>query len=476
MKDKQDEKLLDDAIRNKLASATEEVPDYLWNKISVKSKRRKGLLWFFGSVSGFLFQDILMAALMVFVSTASPSFTNYATVAADKKPNHVIRNSIDGKNENSSNTNLISESPDFKSSEVENNSLKKSTITDSNAKLSISNKKSVTHKEYSKRTSTNSNHTDNSVKKNKRRTANNSDERLLALADPLSVKNNKTMNVNAAENNYFSDRENIQSILLKELGLFDVRENQDEVNAKEVKSFEKRASLPISIRLAAGTVYNNSKIKSSKELKNTTADWFNKSSALLIADIRIANNWLIAAGIQQEQSGLSVSISDPVSLSNWDVDTITGYIVSPFNPPVPYIYYDSSIVNTVIQKMYSGNVDVKFTTVTLQLERSLHKNAFDFRVGAGIGLNVSAISKGELILQDAESNESIAMDNVFKNQVSLSLLGSFETGYYIGSIFEPFVRIQYNKSIGNLMNDNSVLDYQHETITGSAGIRIRIKN
>jgi hypothetical protein len=470
MKNKQDEKLFDDALRFRLASAAEEVPGHLWDKISAKSKRRKGLLWFFGSITGFLFQDILMAALLVLVSAASPSFTGYERTAAEKL-NDVSSGNIYIKDGSHSKTNAVTGLNDVKEkSSVTDNRI--AAVKNMEEQSAIYNKKESDHKQYHESKAVNPHFTHSDMGR-KRKVKDDSDKTLLASANQFAVMHDKENGLPDSENRDDLSSEDVSFIVLRKLIVLDVPSKEDEAFFSEVKSYKSRRSVPVSVRLAAGTVYDNSKIKSQKELNNTTADWFNKSSALFIADIRIADNWLIAAGIQQLQSELNVSITDAVPLSYWNVDTVNGFIISPFNPPVPYTIYDSSLVNATLAKIYSGNIAVKLTMLTLQLERSLHKRAFDFRFGAGIGLNISAVAKGDLVLHDAESKESVPMENTFKNNSALSLLGSFETGYYIGGVFEPFVRIQYNKSFSNLMKESSVLYYKNETIGGSIGIRIR---
>jgi hypothetical protein len=456
------EEFFDDAIRKKLQNIQDEVPPDGWSKISRRVGGNK-FLDFFSGLKGFLFEDLILLACFLFagsILSSSHHIENEKTTVGNLQTeiqhpsSQEILKAVQKSNETGVNEKVI---------------LKKQ------AKLSRENKsdfkmndnKNIGFAFGNRKPKKEANLLFSNIQNTAQLKLNNiqntsEPDQQTTLADN---KNSDVSEIKISED-YASGIE-IENILPIAFLSFDLSNDDNGIlfsNETNEKLPDYRLN-PASFKIAAGPVYNTARIKSSALKEDKTSGKINRNALALYIDYPLTPKWKLTAGIEKVYSIIKYSTENFSAINNLHIDSISGHVVSPFDPPYPLTIYDSTITTDVITNEKDYDLTLNSFNILLMLEREIIQSSIDVSIGAG----ASYIIKNNVTANNAD-NETYS--SLVKSSGGAGLLFSGEAKLRTAYIIEPFIRVQYEQSFNSIIKNDVTL--KPSQFIGFAGFRIKL--
>ncbi len=444
-----DEKRFDDSIRNKLNQKEEEVPAYVWQSVSENLAKRK-MFWLFSGLNSFFFHDLLLLAGLTLLGSYDVAVSGSVTDAIHKIKNAVVVAEVkeDVALQHSDHHN-VADRPEKKDNAFagENISAKEKEENGSINVTAINKKKG-------------NNKSNNKTQRLTHAPVQQAEEAMLAQFIP------------AADDAKYNDMQ--RELSKMEAPRYSLTEG--DLTEEEMKTVEVLAagemSRPLSVRIAAGIIYFDGNISSDNGTTvKDESEKINRTAFSILLDYPVARKWNVLFGINQNVSVLKWNISDQHTEEVTVVDSMIGYIISPFDPPVPYTIYDTNTVAVTSVKDYPSTFTLTSIDLILQAERAFQLSVINCRLSGGLLFNVSNKAEGNVPdLSDADADQPAS--KVIKSSAGFGFAAGAEAGYCTGRI-EPFVRVQYEKYFDSVTEMNYPVQSIPERIKIMAGLRIR---
>ncbi|CAN5627298.1 hypothetical protein BH11BAC2_BH11BAC2_05300 [soil metagenome] len=181
----------------------------------------------------------------------------------------------------------------------------------------------------------------------------------------------------------------------------------------------------------------------------------------------------VTGGWQMAKSSYVLNYKFYLERFFWQVDSITGFILSPFDPPVPLTIYDSTEVNEIIK----ANVPVSIAESKMQLPvtigYSLVQKNWIFEGSAGLMYTFSqkqSINYSELSTDEKSFIEPLLP--IFKTTNRLDATISLSVVRKLSGMFDIFLQTYYQQALGSSTTAESIPDIRHRYTGLKAGVRI----
>ena len=488
---KNDEKLFDDAIRKKLIGEEEVAPAYVWENV----KNVTGRGWFrvfYSSLNGFLFQDIILLLLMplFFSNTSAVTIHESAKIghhviplAKDLKMKEIFSTANDkaiATNETTGNDKIIR-------------------ITDKGVKnievMVKSNSRSYIASKYSKQI-------ENKIQKSGSGVDElinqphfkdlrvNSYRQLASIREAPPVfkasiykKNTLSLpqNKKYLQKNKLTD-ENVALLKgLPVIGFFEMEIPEsdvidDNVNGKasDLPIPDNNGVSPVSFSVNVGTSYFVGDLIS----KETAIEIQNKKhvingwNASLMMDYSIAEKWNLSIGIQHTYANLNYQLKTSTLIADERIDTIHGWIIFPFDPPIPVTTYDTVEFNRKVISNTNPELRMHVTNLVIQVSRLFNKNKFTYGLHAGMLFNLSNSVKNSLP-ENANMETGVVQQNkeLLKKQFGIGFFTGGEIGYKLSPHLTLFINLRYERFANDVAQKSSLYHLYLSQLNTGIGLR-----
>ncbi|MEP7263664.1 MAG: hypothetical protein ABI772_04165 [Bacteroidota bacterium] len=465
-----DDDLFDSAVRKKLDNREEEVPGYLWKRIEKKTSDRKFFGWL-SSLNGLFFQDVVVTvSLLSFLgihNAPSVSLSSSSVKVVNQyKHTEVNTNSVVLADNNHSTDAAVSiNEKNSDNNNSENNSLQKAN--------SIPTEKNTERINHSENNSSVNKTTGNTTKENSVNTVN---ENLNASILPSTLNKKRKNKLLSGNNSRLDSRENMLRAELLPVFPFNVEEDPDSLKYINGDTNTKhKFKIYPGLRIASGTSFIDGIVKTSDEAVITedhSRKTANGTVFQLLFEYPLSEKWNLVAGVGQSHKNYSWKFMTTEEILQQTIRTRQGFIISPFDPPVPITITDTSYTKVALKNTADVNWSLQTTQVYIMGERSFHNRAVEVRVDAGVGVYLLNHIKEE-INSKGETGNSITVKNSYSTSPKISALAAFEVNRAGGGMFQPFIRVQAEQLLQNQFKSSSSILYKEGSLSALIGLRLR---
>lgn len=453
----QQENYFDDSIRRKLKSAEEEVPfafDDIATKLDVNANDY--LAW----IRGFLFSDaiLLLIAFSFVKMTNGSNLNNHAIAAANVAAANAKHSTVSTTNNITAET-VAPISNTTSDNQFDNPSASlnadAATITASLNTVSANNNNSASQNRLfaaSRRTN------------NRRTSANSSiDASLLALAPA---------NSNAiADNNIVSALDLIA--FMKMIGIKDdaAAENTIQTQDNPAQGYTPPASILFYVGAAPNSL---SEINLDKNLNADVKIAATNFSAGIQLRYTLGKHTSVLTGFEYKRGHLKTSLHDSYKYDALQIDSTIGFIISPFDPPVMIIDYDTSLVSKIGEVSVNGDARISSFMFPVKLAYAWPLGSWSVEPNAGILASFNAAKNTITHNYSGEAIDYYSEKFTF-NDLTYALTAGLNVSYLVSPKLKVFVAGNYLKWMNSSASYKAVNYSASPQLNGSIGIELKIK-
>ena len=456
----QQENYFDDSIRRKLKSAEEEVPfafDDIATKLDVNANDY--LAW----IRGFLFSD----AILLLLAFSFVKFTNVSTAANHgAAPVKVVAADVNqSRNTNSSSTN--NQITDARSDDADGSL--NATATNISSSTSSSNTSATVSSHAiasSNRINSSRRHTSSALRSADARRQNSSlplDASLLALSNTgvATSSNDQT----AASPDLIA--------FMKLIGFnADVNvENSIQVQENPAQSYTPPASILFYVSAAPNSL---SDINLDKNLNSAVKNSATNFSAGIQLRYTLGKHTSVLTGFEYKRGHLKTSLHDSYKYDALVIDSTVGYIISPFDPPVMVVDYDTSLVSKIGEVSVNGDARISSFMFPVKLAYAWPLGSFTLEPNAGILASFNAAKNTVTHNYSGEPIEYYSEKFKF-NDLTYALTAGINVSYLLSPKLKMFVAANYLKWMNYSASYKAVNYTASPQLNGSIGVELKIK-
>lgn len=214
---------------------------------------------------------------------------------------------------------------------------------------------------------------------------------------------------------------------------------------------------PISIEVYG--IFNHDISKVSKSSENFQVEfpkqkYFSNNGIGVGFRYLLGKKFALQTGFEYLTSNYNLNYSINSSQSGWMVDSITGYIIYPFDPPVPFTVYDSTLSVFSVKKNFEVSVEEKSIVVPVYLVYRIRKNNWSVESVTGASINVnSSVSINSTKIANDESSEFNSYLPKYSNEIRFSFYFGLSLARQVSNHFEiftqPSIQINLNDATSN---------------------------
>ena len=451
----QQENYFDDSIRRKLKSAEEEVPfafDDIATKLDVNANDY--LTW----IRGFLFSDaiLLLIAFSFIKLTNVSSISNHSVVARKSVAALANHPTASANNANVIETAIANTTYDnqFNDHSASLNA-DDSNISASLNTVSANNNNSIHH---------------NRLITASRRTNNRHsnaypliDASLLALAPSSSIATSDNNNAVAPDLIAF----------MKMIGFKDdvVAENAIQTQENPAQGY----TPPASILFYVGASPNSlSEINLDKNLNAEVKNNATNFSAGIQLRYTLGKHTSVLTGFEYKRGHLKTSLHDSYKYDALQIDSTVGFIISPFDPPVMVVDYDTSLVSKIGEVSVNGDARISSFLFPVKLAYAWPLGSWSVEPNAGILASFNAAKNTITHNYSGEAIDYYSEKFTF-NDLTYALTAGLNVSYLVSPKLKVFVAGNYLKWMNSSASYKAVNYTASPQLNGSIGIELKIK-